>query len=421
MPIQTSSFPKKRLDAMSNKPIQKILFGSPGTGKSYRVKNEIIPNHLNITDQSNIITTVFHPEYTYGDFMGKLMPLTDDNQKVSYRFYTGHFLKALGRAYTNIISAHRDYESAKEKVKDDYRQRLRDARELASGAKLNSSQTEELTRLKDLVEKPTPNNVALVIDELNRGNSAAIFGTVFQLLDRAKDGWSEYPITISDIETIGLLKEAGFSTFYTTESGSSEKKYKSQGTECKQNEYNEALELVFDDLEEDEKVSLLENKIKLPPNLSILATMNTSDNSIYFMDSAFKRRWDWEFVNIEDDNQRDVVSSRRVKLYNNDTCAWNDFVDKLNEFIRSRYKTVRKIEDKQIGYFFINEEIITEEHIKNKLMFFIWDSVFSNNRKPLTELLGMTERERDLVTFGQFTQKDVVQKFVKKVIDFVNV
>jgi len=348
-----------------------------------------------------------------------LMPLTDDNQKVSYRFYTGHFLKALGRAYTNIISAHRDYESAKEKVKDDYRQRLRDARELASGAKLNLSQIEELTRLKDLVERPSPNNVALVIDELNRGNSAAIFGTVFQLLDRAKDGWSEYPITISDIETIGLLKEAGFSTFYTTESGSLEKKYKSQGKECKQDEYNEALELVFDDLEEDEKVSLLENKIKLPPNLSILATMNTSDNSIYFMDSAFKRRWDWEFVNIEDDGQRNVVSGRKIKLYNNDTHAWNDFVDKLNEFIRSRHDKVRKIEDKQIGYFFINEETITEEHIKNKLMFFIWDSVFSNNREPLTTLLKMDAR--DLVTFGQFTQKDIVQKFVNKIMEFGNV
>ena len=409
--------PRPRLARMPSSPIQKILFGSPGTGKSYRVKNQIIPNQLNITDQSNIITTVFHPEYTYGDFMGKLMPLTDDNQKVSYRYYTGHFLKALGRAYTNIISAHRDYESAKNKVKKEYTLKLIIARELASNDKLNTSQEKELDRLYDLVEKPNPKNVALVIDELNRGNSAAIFGTVFQLLDRAKDGWSEYPITISDIENIGLLKEAGFSTYYRSDS--SDKKYKSQGKECKQDEYNEALELVFDDLEEDEKVSLLENKIKLPPNLSILATMNTSDNSIYFMDSAFKRRWDWEFVNIEDDNQRNVVSGRKINLYNNDTCAWNDFVDNLNEFIRSHYKTVRKIEDKQIGYFFINEETITEEQIKNKLMFFIWDSVFSNNRKPLTELLGMTER--DLVTFGQFTQKGVVQKFVKEIMDFENV
>jgi 5-methylcytosine-specific restriction endonuclease McrBC GTP-binding regulatory subunit McrB len=133
------------------------------------------------------------------------------------------------------------------------------------------------------------------------------------------------------------------------------------------------------------------------------------------MDTAFKRRWDWQFVNIEDDNQRKIVSNRSIELYGNDIWAWNDFVDKLNEFIRSHYKTVRKIEDKQIGYFFINEETITEEHIKNKLMFFIWDSVFSNNRKPLTELLEM--EERDLVTFGQFTEEAVVKNFVEKIMD----
>ncbi len=405
---------------MLNRPIQKILFGSPGTGKSYRVKNQIIPNQLNITDQSNIITTVFHPEYTYGDFMGKLMPLTDDNdnqKRVSYRFYTGHFLKALGRAYKNSISAHQDYQSAKEDVLARYKRDIGKTNQQT----FNPNEKNELDRLYNSVEKPMPENVVLVIDELNRGNSAAIFGTVFQLLDRAKNGWSEYPITISDLEKFGLLAETGFSTYQEIERGKQEDYYKFDGEKCSVTTYNNYLELIFESLEENEKVSLLEtkNKIKLPPNLSILATMNTSDNSIYFMDSAFKRRWDWEFVNIEDDNQRNVVLSRRVKLYNNDTCAWNDFVDKLNEFIRSHYKTVRKIEDKQIGYFFINEETITEEHIKNKLMFFIWDSVFSNNRKPLTELLEMTER--DLVTFGQFTQKDIVQKFVKKIMDFVNV
>lgn len=400
---------------MPNKPIQKILFGSPGTGKSYRIKDKIIPNQLNITDQSNIITTVFHPEYTYGDFMGKLMPLTDDEQKVSYRYYTGHFLKALGRAYKNIISAHQAYDEELKDTLNKYKREIGKTNQQF----FDQREKDELDKRNKLINKLIPENVVLVIDELNRGNSAAIFGTVFQLLDRAKDGWSEYEITISKLETIGLLEETGFSTYQIKEKGQTEEKYKFQGKECSQNSYNDYLNCIFEKLEESKKVSLLENKIKIPPNLSILATMNTSDNSIYFMDSAFKRRWDWEFVNIDDDDQRKVVSNRRVKLYNNDTCAWNDFVDKLNEFIRSRYKTVRKIEDKQIGYFFINEEIITEEHIKNKLMFFIWDSVFSNNRKPLTEFLEMNER--DLVTFGQFTQKDVVQKFVKKVIDFVNV
>ncbi|MEG4485426.1 restriction endonuclease [Microcoleus sp. D2_18a_B4] len=399
---------------MPNSPIQKILFGSPGTGKSYRVENIIIPDELKITDQSNIIPTVFHPEYTYGDFMGKLMPLTDDSGKVEYKYYSGHFLKALAKAYKNIIISCIKYEKDKKEVTEEYKQEIGKTRQ-------EDFSIEERSTLKQKHSKiiKQPENVVLVIDEINRGNSAAIFGTVFQLLDRNKNGWSQYPITISDLEKTGLLQAISFKQYFLSKDKGYSFEY--DGDSCKEETYNKYLDYIFSDLSEEKRVRLQECKIKLPPNLSFLATMNTSDNSIYFMDSAFKRRWDWEFVNIEDDNQRNVVSSKRVKLYNNDTCAWNDFVDKLNEFIRSHYKTVRKIEDKQIGYFFINEEIITEEHIKNKLMFFIWDSVFSNNRKPLTKLLGMTERERDLVTFGQFTQKDVVQKFVKKVIDFVNV
>jgi hypothetical protein len=132
------------------------------------------------------------------------------------------------------------------------------------------------------------------------------------------------------------------------------------------------------------------------------------------MDNAFKRRWDWEFVNVDDDNQRNVVSNRIVKLENDDPCAWNDFVDNLNKFICDPKHKIRKVEDKQIGYFFINEEVITEEHIKNKLMFFLWDSVFSNNRDPLTTLLGMSKGT--LVTFGQFTNK--VKDFVKAIKEY---
>jgi 5-methylcytosine-specific restriction enzyme B len=398
---------------MPNSPIQKILFGSPGTGKSYRVENAIIPDQLKITDQSNVIPTVFHPEYTYGDFMGKLMPLTDDSGKVEYKYYSGHFLKALAKAYKNIITSCIKFEKDKKEVTDEYKEEIGKKRQ-------EDFSNEEKFILKEKHSKiiKQPENVVLVIDEINRGNSAAIFGTVFQLLDRQKNGWSQYPITISDLETIGLLQAIGFKKYFLSKDKGYSFEY--NGNSCNnENEYNKYLDYIFNDLTGQERVRLQECKIKLPPNLSLLATMNTSDNSIYFMDSAFKRRWDWEFVNIEDDNQRNVVSDRKIKLYNNDTCAWNDFVDKLNEFIRSHYKTVRKIEDKQIGYFFINEETITEEHIKNKLMFFIWDSVFSNNRKPLTELLGMTER--DLVTFGQFTQKDIVQKFVNKIMGFGNV
>ena len=345
-----------------SKPIQKILFGSPGTGKSHRVDSHIVPNDLEITEKNNVIKTVFHPEYTYGDFVGKLVPYTKAS-KVEYNFYAGHFLIALAQAYKNIINS-------------------------GSSGKID--------------------NTVLVIDEINRGNSAAIFGVVFQLLDRNKDGWSSYYINITELELMTILKLIGVEF---KELAKNEYEYKFPG----EADWRKNL-TTFQNRVDCLRMDIDNSRIYLPPNLSFLATMNTSDNSIYFMDNAFKRRWDWEFVNIEDDNQRSVVENRKVQLYDTEICAWNDFVDKLNSFIRSHYKTIRKIEDKQIGYFFINEEIVTHEHIKNKLMFFIWDSVFSTSRKPLTDLLEMNER--DLVTFGQFTQKDVVEKFVQKIIHF---
>ena len=97
---------------MQSKPIQKIIFGSPGTGKSYRIKTHI-SEELGIDVKSNnYISTVFHPEYTYGDFIGKLVPYTKDG-KVEYNFYNGHFIKALGKAYRNLIDAKEEYDKEK--------------------------------------------------------------------------------------------------------------------------------------------------------------------------------------------------------------------------------------------------------------------------------------------------------------------
>ena len=398
---------------MANKPLQTILFGSPGTGKSNRIKTKIIPNDLNIDDQSNIITTVFHPEYTYGDFMGKLMPLTDSDQKVSYRYYTGHFLKALGKAYSNIIDSYLGYDEEKKSTLNSYK------REIKKGNQeyFTEEEKQELEQRYSLIQRQEPENVVLVIDELNRGNSAAIFGIVFQLLDRNKKGWSEYSTTISDLEKVGLLEEIGFSTYYEVERDNTEEKYKYKGNSCSRSQYEKYMEYIFDDLEFDDRISLLDNKIKMPPNLSVLATMNTSDNSIYFMDNAFKRRWDWEFINIDDDNQRNEVKERKIKPSTGNAVPWADFVDRLNQFICDPSHKIRKVEDKQIGYFFINEDIITEEQIKNKLMFFVWDSVFSSNRDPLAQLLEIKKGE--LVTFGQFTRK--APTFIEKIMNWNNV
>lgn len=340
--------------------IQKILFGSPGTGKSHQIDKDIIPNELNIDVEktpANIIKTVFHPEYTYGDFVGKLMPITRSNN-VQYHFYEGHFLKALGQAYKNIIDVH--------------------------------------DKRGNRIEGKGIENVALVIDEINRGNSAAIFGTTFQLLDRNPDGWSSYCVSVNQIVFIKILELIG--------DGEDETSIYDKNGEIikKQLEY---LQRKLNFLQFD----LINQTIKIPPNLSIIASMNTSDSSIYYMDSAFKRRWEWEFIDIDST----TVSEKGVAFRNRE--EWKAFVGKLNTFIKSNHKYIRGIEDKQVGHYFITDDEIKKSSVQNKLMFFLWDSVFNRDKKPLINLLfGENSKHHDeLITFGDFAKQ--VDNFIEKI------
>ncbi len=249
-------FSDKNSISKEKTPIQKILFGSPGTGKSHRIKEEIIPINLGIDRQKSpedIIKTVFHPEYTYGDFMGKLVPITKSG-KVEYNYYEGHFLKALGQAYKNI--------------------------------QMTKPKSFQDIRWEDI------SNVVLVIDEINRGNSSAIFGVAFQLLDRDESGWSDYSVNLTEVEFYKFIELIG------TKISLVDGNLKFQFPGDSHFVFFENLKDKFSPL----GINTETKEIKLPPNLSILATMNTSDNSIYFMDSAFKRRWDWEFINW--DNSR---------------------------------------------------------------------------------------------------------------------
>ncbi len=349
------SIPKKSKESKNKMKTyqQKILFGSPGTGKSHKIDKQIIPNDLNIFNSENVIKTVFHPEYTYGDFVGKLMPITVGGN-VQYKFYEGHFLKALSQAYKNIIAA-QDNDGEVEKV-------------------------------------------ALVIDEINRGNSAAIFGTIFQLLDRNPDGWSSYEVSVNEIIFNRLFELCDLKIHSHV-----------TGTE-KVSAYKLGEETIFaSDLQK--RLDFLgchfENRtIKIPPNLSILASMNTSDSSIYYMDSAFKRRWEWEFIDVDSN----TVSADGVAFENRD--EWIAFVSKLNTFIKSNHKSIRGIEDKQIGHFFITDEQILKSSIQNKLMFFLWDSVFNRDKKPLVKLL-FDEKDETLITFGDFASQ--VDLFIDKI------
>jgi len=348
--------------------VQKIYFGTAGVGKSYTVEKEIVCKELGIyqenengkynidtegelkkvnVDYSNCIKTVFHPEYTYRDFMVKLSPVTTVDGKVRYEHNEGDFLKALAKAYKNIL------------------------------------------------ESEVPNNVALVIDEINRGNSAEIFGTVFQLLDREDDGWSSYPINLSNMEFDKLIDLLDV-----------------EKIERKENDKIIGIDFRFQtkNIANEQIKNLLTNKqIKLPPNLSIIATMNTSDESIYYMDSAFKRRWDWEYIDISSENNQKMRDLALISANIND---WESFIDNLNSFIKSNSKSIRKVEDKLIGYWFIKyKEGMTKKPIQNKLMFFLWDNVFARDKKPLRELLEVEDKE--LITFGDFVLK--VDKFIEQI------
>lgn len=315
---------------------QKILFGCPGTGKSHKVDNEILDDLGIDKDSDNVIKCVFHPEYTYGDFMGKLMPLTK-NGTPSYNYYIGHLLRAVALACKNFKT-----------------------------------------------NEENPARVVLVIDEINRGNTAAIFGSIIQLLDRDDNGWSSYAICLSDMEHQQLLSEilSQYLTFNTHGKLTSK-------VDC-------------------DKLSFIdEKKLKLPPNFYIVGTMNTSDESIYYMDSAFKRRWDWEYIDLKEKGTTpsENLDNWIVKI-GEDEIEWCHFVDKLNDFIKDQAGSIRRVEDKQIGYWFIkatDNETISEDQIKNKLMFFLWDSVFQRDKSPLATILKV--EAKDLVTFGDFTAR----------------
>lgn len=365
--------------------IQKIYFGSAGVGKSYKVEKEIVCQELEIYTENNIdgkyivetvdvdpdtppphaqlinikvdidanncIKTVFHPEYSYRDFMVKLSPLTTKENQVKYEHNEGDFLKALAKAYKNILES-------------------------------------------DTIEDAK--NVALVIDEINRGNSAEIFGTVFQLLDREDNGWSSYPVNISNMEFNKLIDLLNIEKIEVKENETiTEIKFKFQSKDIT----NKSI-----------KNLLLNKQIKLPPNLSIIATMNTSDESIYYMDSAFKRRWDWEYIDISDDNNEKNQELAKKSAGFEDENDYKKFINKLNNFIKSQSKSIRRVEDKLIGYWFIKyKDYMKNEAIQNKLMFFLWDNVFARDKQPLKIILDDIE----LITFGDFTLQ--VENFISKI------
>lgn len=352
------------------KPIQKILFGSPGTGKSYQIR-EIARDKLGIPldDTTHTVKTVFHPEYTYADFMGKLLPLTQGNS-IIYKFYPGHFIRILGMAYQGLIDGKKDH-------------------------------------------------YLLVIDELNRGNAAAIFGTVFQLLDRESDGWSSYEVDVSDMELVGLLEAMRLKTII--QDGTIEIKEGKTKIPCEDFCQQKVHQLLASKNSDGSRVfSLIQHRrIKIPYNLSILATINTSDESIYYLDSAFKRRWDWEYVKAphgSDINIPEKFLDVKLIINGDEQETWLYYIVGINELIKSNYQVIRRIEDKQIGWWFIKPENgkVDLNQVKDKLMFYLWDSVFSRDKRPLEQFLS-TPNQPSVKLTGYSDFIELTEEFMMKV------
>ncbi|MBD8557626.1 AAA family ATPase [Pseudomonas fluorescens] len=253
-------------------PHQLILFGPPGTSKSYLARTDKAERVD--AKGNNVVPVTFHPDYSYGEFVARLLPLSDEGS-ISYTMYAGPFIRALSSAYSYWANH-------------------------ANGQ--------------------TVANVVLLIDEINRGNCAEIFGDVFQLLDRADDGWSSYEISVSDLIIKALDTEL------------------KKGPVTRQH------------LPQELQTLLDARRLKLPPNLFLIATMNTSDESVFFMDSAFKRRWNFKFCpanfdNVPSDQATATVTASPVR-------NWKMVLNALNAFILAECPS-RNMDDKLIGPWFI--------------------------------------------------------------------
>lgn len=262
---------------LSEEELQQILFGAPGTGKSHTLNS-----YANITEQNSIRTT-FHPDSDYSTFVGCYKPTKDEERgEITYDFTP--------QAFTNAyVAAWRDLE----------------------------------------------NPFFLIIEEINRGNCAQIFGDIFQLLDRDEYGYSSYKTT-PDQDLANYISK----------------------------------QLADTDIEDDEVKS--GKKMQLPPNLHIWATMNTSDQSLFPIDSAFKRRWDWRYIPIDYTDRGHFIACGDTQY------SWADFLQKVND----KVEAVTQSEDKKLGYWFMGngaaQKEITIDRFVSKVVFYLWNDVFKD-------------------------------------------
>ena len=326
---------KENKNDNKQQPLQQITYGAPGTGKSHGIKKE--------TAGKSVIRTTFHPDSDYSTFVGAYKPVMEETdvrvvpvvlnegasfdqnngtlkeKRISYKFVKQAFLKA-------YLGAWKKYAEAEGKAEPQF----------------------------------------LVIEEINRGNCAQIFGDLFQLLDRNdENNFSTYPID-ADTDLQKEIKNA----FKEEMDGESENPYRlSKDID---------VEGVVEDYTSNYGTSL-SNDIQegrvllLPPNLYIWATMNTRDPSLFPIDSAFKRRWAWYYVKITDGKKDWMIQGKDY------SCDWWTFIQEINKKIA----TATSSDDKKLGYYFCkaknNTTRIDEKIFVSKVIFYLWNDVFKDN------------------------------------------
>lgn len=238
-----------------------LLYGVPGSGKSWTIEHEFCNN------ETRVERLVFHPDYTNSDFIGQILPVVDEEGLVTYEFVAGPF--------TTII--------------------------------------------KDAYEDPSHEYI-LIIEEINRGNAPAIFGEVFQLLDRLR----------ANQERDGILYQYGTSEYGIT--------------------HKEMAKFIYNDER---------HKVRIPANLSIIGTMNTSDQNVFTLDTAFQRRWNMRLIENSFENVRKSLADAKIL----DTeVTWQKFCEVINGLIIGNRAKLASAEDKRLGVYFVHESMLEDKY-----------------------------------------------------------
>lgn len=342
----------------SDIPLQQIFYGAPGTGKSHAI-NEL-------TAGKDVIRTTFHPDTDYSTFVGAYKPTTKSvpvttvigtnavpvklngkemmEDKIVYEYVSQAFLQAYVAAWRKYCDV-----QAGEESMDEF----------------------------------------LVIEEINRGNCAQIFGDLFQLLDRGDEGFSEYPIK-ADSDMKKLLE------------------HEFKGLEIKN---KDSINALFKGGKDIVAEVLAGDVLLLPNNLYIWATMNTSDQSLFPIDSAFKRRWDWNYVPISDAGKKWMIEVNGAQY------DWWKFLEAINDKVyHATYS-----EDKKLGYFFCKAKdgVISADKFVSKVIFYLWNDVFKDS-----EFEGDTFKDEDgeKLSFDKFysVENNQVKVNGTKIVKFLS-